>query len=49
MLVAHERGQPAHSSELLAELIAPRRKMTMQGIQIESKEAIVKRLGRSPD
>ena len=35
--------------ELLSDLIAPRWKMTLQGIQIEPKEDIVKRLGRSPD
>ena len=35
--------------ELLSDLAAPRWKMTVQGIQIEPKEDIVKRLGRSPD
>jgi hypothetical protein len=35
--------------ELLSDLTAPRWKMTLQGIQIEPKEDIVKRLGRSPD
>jgi hypothetical protein len=35
--------------ELLSDLIAPRWSMSMQGIQLESKEDIVKRLGRSPD
>jgi len=35
--------------ELLSDLTAPRWKMTLQGILIEPKEDIVKRLGRSPD
>ena len=35
--------------ELLADLVAHRWKVTAQGIQIESKEDIVKRLKRSPD
>jgi hypothetical protein len=35
--------------ELLSDLTAPRWKMTLQGVQIEAKEDIVKRLGRSPD
>jgi hypothetical protein len=35
--------------ELLSDLVAPRWRMTMQGIKIEAKEDIVKRLGRSPD
>lgn len=34
---------------LLADLCAPRWRMTMRGIQVEAKEDIVKRLGRSPD
>ena len=34
---------------LLADLAAPRWKLTARGIQVESKEEIVKRLGRSPD
>lgn len=36
-------------NELLADLTAPRWKLTASGIQIESKEDLVKRLGRSPD
>jgi hypothetical protein len=36
-------------SELLADLVAPRWKLSTQGIQIESKEEIKSRLGRSPD
>ena len=36
-------------SELLADLVAPRWKITTSGIQVESKEEIIKRLGRSPD
>jgi Terminase large subunit, T4likevirus-type, N-terminal len=35
--------------ELLSDLTAPRWSMTMQGIKVEPKEDIVKRLGRSPD
>lgn len=35
--------------ELLGDLRAPRWKMQRNGIQIESKEAIKKRIGRSPD
>ena len=35
--------------ELLADLTAPRWKITTAGIQVESKEDIVKRLKRSPD
>jgi hypothetical protein len=35
--------------ELLADLVAPRWHPSAQGVQIESKEEIVKRLGRSPD
>ena len=35
--------------ELLAELAAPRWKAQIQGIQIEAKDEIRKRLGRSPD
>ena len=35
--------------ELKADLCAPRWKLTPRGIQIESKEDIIKRLGRSPD
>jgi hypothetical protein len=36
-------------SELLADLCAPRYKLTAAGIQLEAKEDISKRLGRSPD
>lgn len=36
-------------SELLADLTAVRYKKTPRGIQIEEKDAIAKRLGRSPD
>ncbi|KPK86881.1 MAG: hypothetical protein AMJ81_00210 [Phycisphaerae bacterium SM23_33] len=35
--------------ELLADLTAPKWKITTQGVQVESKEDIVKRLKRSPD
>jgi hypothetical protein len=35
--------------ELLADLCAPRWKLTTSGVQVESKEEIVKRLNRSPD
>ncbi len=35
--------------ELLADLTAPRWKMTATGIQIEKKEEIIKRINRSPD
>jgi hypothetical protein len=35
--------------ELLSDLVAPRWSMTVQGLKIEAKEDIVKRLGRSPD
>lgn len=35
--------------ELLADLCAPRWKMAARGIQVESKEDIIKRIGRSPD
>lgn len=35
--------------ELLADLTAPRWKLTPRGIQIEAKEDIKKRIGRSPD
>ncbi len=34
---------------LLADLAAPTWKLTARGIQVESKEDIIKRLGRSPD
>jgi hypothetical protein len=34
---------------LLADLCAPTWKLTARGIQVESKEDIIKRLGRSPD
>ena len=36
-------------TELLADLTAARWKMTVRGVQVESKEEIIKRLGRSPD
>lgn len=36
-------------NELLADLTAPRWKLSASGIQVESKEDIKKRLGRSPD
>lgn len=36
-------------SELLADLVAPRWKRTARGIQVESKEDVIARLGRSPD
>lgn len=36
-------------SELAADLCAPRWKMTARGIQVEAKEDIKKRIGRSPD
>ncbi len=36
-------------AELKADLCAPRWKLTMRGIQVESKEEIVDRLHRSPD
>jgi len=35
--------------ELLSDLCAPRWKLTARGIQVESKDEIIKRLGRSPD
>ena len=35
--------------ELLADLTAPRWKLVQRGIQVESKEDIKKRIGRSPD
>lgn len=34
---------------LLADLCAPRYEVTRKGIKLESKESVVKRLGRSPD
>ncbi len=34
---------------LLVDLCAPRWKLTTRGVQVESKEDIVKRIGRSPD
>jgi hypothetical protein len=34
---------------LLADLCAPRWKLSAQGIQVEGKEDIIKRIGRSPD
>ncbi len=35
--------------ELLADLCAPRWSMRLRGVQVEEKEEIIKRLGRSPD
>lgn len=35
--------------ELKADLTAPRWKLTVRGIQVESKDDIIKRIGRSPD
>jgi len=35
--------------ELVSDLCAPRWKLTARGIQVESKDEIIKRLGRSPD
>ena len=35
--------------ELRVDLCTPRFKLTPRGIQIESKEDIIKRIGRSPD
>jgi hypothetical protein len=46
-----ERGEKLAlppDQELLSDLTAPRWTMTMQGIKVETKEDIVKRLGRSP-
>jgi hypothetical protein len=37
------------STALLSDLCAPRYKVTVRGIQVESKEDIIKRIGRSPD
>ena len=34
---------------LLADLCAPRWKLSARGVQVESKEDIIRRLGRSPD
>jgi len=34
---------------LMVDLVAPRWKLTARGIQVEAKEEIVKRIGRSPD
>lgn len=36
-------------ARLRADLCAPRWRMTARGVQVESKEDIIKRLGRSPD
>jgi hypothetical protein len=44
----HDLALPP-DQELLSDLVAPRWTMTVQGIKIEPKEDIVKRLGRSPD
>lgn len=35
--------------ELLADLAAPRWRLTVRGIQVEAKETIIRRIGRSPD
>lgn len=40
---------PPHDGKLAADLAAPRWKLTPRGIQIESKDEIRERLGRSPD
>lgn len=36
-------------NRLLADLCAPRWKLTVRGVQVESKDEIIKRIGRSPD
>jgi hypothetical protein len=51
-LLDPERGENLAlppDQELLSDLAAAHWRMTMQGIKIEAKEDIVKRLGRSPD
>jgi len=51
-LLDPERGEGLMlppDQELLSDLTAPHWSMTTQGIKIEPKEDIVKRLGRSPD
>lgn len=35
--------------ELLADLAAPRWRLTVRGVQVEAKETIIRRIGRSPD
>jgi hypothetical protein len=35
--------------ELLSDLAAPRWRLTVRGIQVEAKETIIRRIGRSPD
>jgi len=40
---------PPDDNELLADLVSPHWKLTTSGIQVESKEDIIKRLARSPD
>ena len=35
--------------ELKADLCAPRWRVNLRGVQVDSKEDIIKRLGRSPD
>jgi hypothetical protein len=40
---------PANDPELVADLTAPTFKVGPQGIQIEPKDQLIKRLGRSPD
>ena len=46
--LGHDLALPP-GREVLAELCAPRYKMTTAGIQLEAKDEIKKRLGRSPD
>jgi hypothetical protein len=48
-LVHGEQFALPPDSELLADLSAPRYKLTASGIQLEAKEDIVQRLGSSPD
>lgn len=44
----HEVAIPP-DRELRADLTAPKWRMTIRGVQVESKEDIIKRIGRSPD
>ena len=49
---SQEQGSPImlpEDAELVADLCAPTFKIGANGVQIESKESLVKRLGRSPD
>ena len=49
---AQQGGSPIAlppDQRLLADLVSPRFEITPRGIKVESKEEIVKRLGRSPD